>query len=152
MNLEDIRVNCIEKDLEIKKVKDRIIQRQRQIERLRNKQNKLEDNNWWGDAVIRPIMELVKVKFPQLNWDLERLVPMGMCNRVSVFARIEGDDETLVMIGFTPRGLDKGTVSFDKKQEERRDSLNNPNGFGIPSQEITDIEQLYSHIEEYLKE
>ena len=147
MNLQEIQKNAIEKNLEIQKVKDKIIQREKQIYRLEKKKSRLQENGWWGDLLIRPIMELVKAKFPQLNWDLERLVPMGMCCRVSVFAKLNG--VTVAMIGFTPMDTENGIVNYDIS-ERKGDYMSDPNGFGIKSEPLTDIKDLFKHIEKQL--
>ena len=147
MNLQDIQKNAIEKNLEIKKVKDKILQREAQIERLEKKKYKLQENGWWGDLLIRPIMELVKQEFPQLTWDLERLVPMGMRNRVSVFAKCDG--VTVAMIGFTPMDTKNGIVNYDVS-ERNGDYMSDPNGFSIKSEPLTNIKDLFNHIEKQL--
>ena len=90
-------------------------------------------------------MELVKAEFPQLSWDTERLVPMGMCCRVSVFAKMDG--ETVAMIGFTP-SVDG--VNFDVSQRNG-DYMSDPNGFSIKSKPLTDIKDLFTHVESQIK-
>jgi hypothetical protein len=147
MKLQEIQKNAIEKNLEIKKVKDKILQRQAQIERLEKKKYKLQKNSWWGDLLIRPIMELVKQEFPQLTWDLERLVPMGMCNRVLVFGKCDG--LTVAMIGFTPMDIENGILNYDVS-ERKGDYMSDPNGFSIKSEPLTNIKDLFNHIEKQL--
>ena len=145
MTLEDIKRNYAELNLERQRIQDKIDQRERQIYRLENKKERLMKKSWWGDVLIRPIMELVKAEFPQLTWDSERLVPMGMCNRVSIFAHMEG--ETVAMIGFTP-SVDG--VNYDVSSR-RGDYMSDPNGFSIKSEPITDIKDLFKHIEKQLE-
>ena len=86
---------------EIEAVRNRICQREKQIARLKIKESRLVNNGWWGN-LIRPIMKLVKEKFPQIKWDDERLVPMGLCCRVSVFGELDRKDDGLMMLCFVP--------------------------------------------------
>lgn len=148
MNFQEIQKQAIENNLKIKSVNDKILQREVQIERLQKKRSKLQENGWWGDLIIRPIMELVKEEFPQLSWDLERLVPMGMCNRISVFAKCNGI--TVAMIGFTPMDIENGIVNYDVS-DRKGDYMSDPNGFSIKSEALTDIKDLFNHIEKQLQ-
>ncbi len=147
MTLQDIQKTAIEKNLEINRIKDKMLQRQAQIERLQKKKYKLQENGWWGDLLIRPIMELVKQEFPQLKWDLEILVPMGMCNRVSVFGKCDG--VVVAMIGFTPMDTENGIVNYDVS-DRNGDYMSDPNGFSIKSEPLTDIKDLFNHVEKQL--
>jgi hypothetical protein len=118
----------------------------RQIERLEKRKEKIRSKNWWGDVLIRPVMEDIKVKFPQLTWDTERLVPMGLRCAVSVFGH-DKDDKTLSAITFTPG--DKGQLYYDtgeKKNNYPQGTLGSLNGMDNKEALLTDMEQLYEHV------
>lgn len=153
MNLEESKQNYLNKHNAIKETKAKIKQREMQIERLKKKLDKQWDNSWWGEILIRPIMEMVKAKFLKLTWDDERLIPLGLCSRVSVFGHI--GDKTVCMIAFTPSNLNEGIIAFDtgeKKGSYPQGSIGDLNGFQNVSEDIHDIEQIYKHIEKQLNE
>ncbi len=130
------------------KISASIDTKEQQIVRLRAKKNKLINDNWWGDSLIRPIMELVKLKFPDVVWDDERLVPMGLRNCVSVFGSI--DNNCVAYIAFTPTDLNNGIVSYDtgkKTGNYQSNSIGNLNGFDNISKPIENMEELYSYIQ-----
>lgn len=140
------------KVLKIERVRERIEQREKQIERLRKKEDRLLDTRSWCDDLIRPIMELLKVKFPEITeWDDERLTPMGLCSRVSLFPKYKG--ETLI-ICFTPHNLSNGIIAYDTEENTKRypkGTLGYYSDMGKVSEPITDIEQVFNHIERQIK-
>ena len=137
--------------LEIERVYKRIRQREAQIVRLDNKASKLRENTYWGEILIRPIIELLKVKFPEITeWDDERLTPLGMCSRVSIFPKYK--EETLI-ICFTPTDLENGVISYDTEENTKefpKGSLGYFNDMGKEAVAITDIEQVFNHIQKQI--
>lgn len=153
MDLTEIKKNYIAKQDEVKKVQNKIFEREKQIERLTNKKYKLQDSAWWGDCLIRPIMELVKVKFPQLIWDDKRLVPMGLGCRVSIFAHIEGIEECVAYLVFSPGDVRNGGIFYDtgeKKPNYPNGSIGQLNGFDNICKEVETIEEIFEYIEKQL--
>jgi hypothetical protein len=144
--LEQAKATYVKIHNDIDKARERIAFQERKIERLYNKGS-------WTEVLIRPIMELVKIKFPQIKWGDDRLVTMGLCSRVSIFGHIGDDKENYISIAFTPSNLNEGVISYDTGEMENnypKGSIGNLNGFGLKSEEITDIEQIYNHIEKQL--
>lgn len=136
----------------ISQIRNRIEQRKKQIVRLENKRNKLWEYSFWGDYLIPPIMKLVKNKFPDIIWDDDRLTPMGLCSRISLFGKIK---DKLIILCFTPSNLNEGIIAYDT--EERKgsypeNSIGAWNDMNKVSEDITSIEQIYAHIEKQLKE
>lgn len=116
-----------------------ITRRKRIIERHENAIGKINDI-WWGDEFIRPIMEAVKVKFPDLIWNDERLVPMGLRNAVSLFSKVNGET---IALTFTPTGMIEGKISFDIRK--KYDGC--AHGFGHTTKVIEDIEEVFNYIQ-----
>jgi hypothetical protein len=137
-------IGIIEKKIELK---------YKQIERLNLKKQKINDKNWWGDALIRPILEMVKSKFPQItDWDDESLTPMGMKNRVSVFGK---HNDNTIGITFTLNNYEEGILAFENGMKEPNyvnsyKTIYDLNGFCYKDEPILDIEQVYNYIEKQL--
>lgn len=115
-----------------------ITRRLRIIERHENVIERIRDKSW-TDEFIRPIMEAVKCEFPDITWDDERLVPMGLRNNVSVFGKTK--KPSLIHLRFTPSGLLEGYISLDIKLDYR-----DGHGFGSKSEVIKDIQQVFDYI------
>jgi hypothetical protein len=162
-NFNEIREAHIKMRNEIKEIENKIKMREQQIVRLKMKQDKKAAKCWWGTSLIRPIMELVKARFPQIVWDDDRLIPMGLCSRISLFGRIDGklwsdkedyEEGKLIILCFTPSDTRNGIIAYDT--EERKgsypeNSIGAWNDMDKVSEDITDIEQIYKHIEKQLK-
>lgn len=136
----------------IKSLEDEIILKENQIERLKKRKNRIQEKFWWGDVLIRPVMEDVKLKYPHLTWDTERLIPLGLRCAVSVFAH-DYDDKTVAMIIFTPGS--NGELWIDNGQRKssfQHGTIGELNGMNNVSVILTDMEMLYEHIERQLKE
>lgn len=138
------------KNEQIEKVNDKIRQREQQLKRLIDTKHRYEANNHWTDGLIRPIMNLVKAKFPQLTWDDKELVPMGLGNRVSIFARVKGKDECVAYLVFSPCGVTKGQISYETGENTNRyptDSIANMNRFNNTIKIVETIEEIYDYVE-----
>jgi hypothetical protein len=153
MDFQLIQKNCIA-TCEVKKaIEDKIVMREKQIERLNKKLRK--NRAWWGDVLIRPIMEAVKEKYPDLTWDDERLIPMGLRCAVSVFGYVgEMKTENVVVgITFTPGVTEEGGIYIDTgetgtiKPIYPANSIGGLNGFGNVTKLVTSLEDVYSHID-----
>ncbi len=127
--------------------------KEKQINRLRTKRDKLVNTNWWGDSLIRPIMEMVKLKFPDVVWDDKRLVPMGLRCVVHVFGSV--DNNCVAYIAFTPGNLNKGILNYDtgkKTGNYQSNSIGDLNGFDNITKPIEDIEEIYTHVQNQINE
>ena len=141
----------LNKKKEIKKIEARIQQRTEQIARLTKKEIKLWNESFWGEIFIRPIMEMVKEKYPTIVWDDDRLTPMGLCNRISLFG--DTKDGKTIMICFTPSNLKEGIIAYDTEERSGgypENSIGSWNQMDKVSEDITDINQIYNHIEKQL--
>ena len=133
-------------------IRNRIEERKNQIERLNNKLNKLYDKSFWGDLLIRPIMEQVKEKYPEIIWDDDQLTPMGLCSRISLFGKIK---EQTIILCFTPRDLSNGIICYDTEERTNEYSSNSIGGWNDMdkvSEDIINIEQIYTHIKKQIKD
>ena len=150
--LEQSKVFYLNINKDIEQIMCRIEKRKKQIIRLENKANKLYDKGFWGELLIRPIMEMVKDKFPKITWDDDKLTPMGLCSRISLFGNVNG--KTIILC-FTPSNLDMGIIAYDTEEESNEkypeNSLGAWNQMGKVSEDIENIEQIYSHIEKQIK-
>lgn len=152
MTLEESRQQYVEKRKEIDKIEDRINMRRAQIDRLLRKKDKRWEGALWTDNLIRPIMELVKAKFPDVVWDDERLVTMGLRSNVYVFGEMDG--KTVASICFTPYDLDNGILAYDTGEKEgsyQEGSIGAMNGFDNITKPIEDIQEIYDLVEKKIK-
>jgi hypothetical protein len=151
MELQEMKNAYVDAKHEVAVIVKKITQRENQIGRLRSKKMRIEDTSWWGDMLVKPIIENLKVKFPQIAWgDTEKLVPMGLKCRLSVFGKV--NDKT-VGITFVPMNLDNAEIAFEngfKSKTAPKDSIADLNGFSYNDEIITDIEQVYSFIQNQL--
>lgn len=147
MTLEEIKQSYINSKSEVEVIEKKIALKNKQIDKLMLKKQKINDSNWWGDSIIRPIIELIKLKFPQTTkWDDDRLIPMGMKCRVSVFGKYR---EQTIGITFCPNDLSKGLISFENGMKGLH-PYRDLNGFCYKDDIIIDIEQVYVYIQEQL--
>lgn len=145
--IEKLRDSYLTRENEIDMINNRIEQREKQIERLNKKRNKLQEKSFWGDLLIRPIMELVKDKYPEIIWEDDSLTPMGLCSRISLFGMING--KTIILC-FTPTN---DFIAYDTEEREGaypKDSIGAWNDMDKVSEDIVNIEQIYTHIEKQL--
>jgi hypothetical protein len=151
MDFQEIKNNAIVEQAKNKAIKDKIVMRQRQIYRLENKLNR--NRAWWGDILIRPIMVEVKAKFPQLSWDDERLIPMGLRCAVSLFGH-DVNGKTVAMIVFTPGKSEDGEIYIDTKEINYiypPNSIGGLNGFGNVTKLVTSLEDVYAQVDQCIE-
>lgn len=133
------------KSAEVKKIRER-------IKKLEAKRDKFYSTYWfWTNRLVKPIMKMIKARFPEIVWEDDRLVPLGLMNRVSVFGKYKG--ETL-MLSFLPSDTEHGRISFetDKKvQDYPENSIGAWNHMGYEQIELNDIQQLYDYVQKQMK-
>lgn len=144
-----------ERKNEIKILENRVIEKQRQIARLEKRIDKKYENNFWGDIILRPIMDDVIKKYPQIKWDVDRFVPLGMLNRVSIFGKTE-DDKT-IMLAFTPTNLTVNTLdnsisidTLETNNDYAKGSIGEMNGFNRITKTIQTMLDVYEIVEKQL--
>jgi hypothetical protein len=150
MNFQDIKKNCIAACDAKKVIQDKIVMREKQIARLNKKL--VKNRAWWGDVLIRPIMEAVKEKYPDLIWEDERLIPMGLRCAVSVFGYVGKKETENVVVGitFTPGITEEGEIYIDTNEKINgypNGSIGDLNGFGNVTKLVTSLNDVYSHID-----
>lgn len=153
--LENSRKVFVELQEKKNKLQEKIYDYERKIGRLENRISKIQENNWWCDKLIRPVMDELRIRLPELKWDDERLVPMGMRSAVSVFGHIEG--KCVASLVFTIGDYDNGVLQYDYAKKES-DSEISPtsiyalNGFDNMSKDVESIDELVKYIQTQLKE
>jgi len=133
------------------RIRARIEEREKQIERLNKKLEKLP---FWKDGLIKPIAEELIKHFPDRYYEI--LGPFGLTSEISIhFYRIGVNEKQLfdgdncISITFRPGELDKGELRIaDRKTntgEFREGTLGEMNGMNhpeIPLSPDTTIEEL----------
>jgi chromosome segregation ATPase len=149
MTLKESQEKYINSRNEVDNLEKKIEQRERQINRLKIKKSKIQSNNWWGETLVKPIIELVKTEFPETtDWDDGRPVAMGLKCRVSVFGKYKGKT---IGITFCPNDLDNGLISFENGMKGLHPVMD-LNGFCYKDEVLLTIEQVYDYIQKQLTE
>ena len=150
-SLIDIKADYVIKQNEIDNTREKIKKLEAQIDRLRTKKDKLQDKAWWGDILIRPIMEHVKAKFPDLVWDDKNLVPMGLGCKVSIFAKL--NRETVAYLVFSPGNSKTGTILYETGETKNHFHPNSTgaiNGFNNVSKVVETIEEVLEYVQKQI--
>lgn len=126
----------------IQYLKDKILQREKQIQRLENRRNKVSH---WTEALVRPIITEVARLTPEIKWDIDkdRFYPMGLRCAVSVFGRTK--DDVCVGITFTPN-RDGELPMYDYQYGKRDNTIGGLNGFNHKSKPIESIDELVNFV------
>lgn len=151
-DLKEITSTYQEMRNEVQKIRDRIKQREEQIERLKKKQYKKSE--FWGDLLIRPIMSEVKNRFKELTWDDERLVPMGLRSAVSLFAKDE-NNETVASLVFVLGDYNKGDLYIEsglrKDNNYKGGTIGDLNGFNNKLIRVESLDTVFNRVGDQLK-
>jgi len=141
----------------IKTLQNRIAERQQQIARLENRIDKLYDTNFWGDIILRPIMDDVIKKYPQITFEVDRYIPLGMAHRVSIFGKTK--DNKTIMLAFTPTNLLSDTLdnsisidTLERTNEYAKGSIGELNGFNRVEKPIQTMLDVYAIVDKQLNE
>ena len=149
--LSSITESYLKQRQERNQIKDRIEQREKQIERLKKKLEKLP---FWSESLIKPIAEELVKHFPDRCYDI--LGPFGLSSEIAIhFYRIGVDEKHMfdgdncISITFRPGDLDKGELRLvDHKTntgEFRKGTIGDMNGMNYPTIPLspdTTIEEL----------
>lgn len=117
----------------------------KEIERLQRLKTKLWNSKKtsWTENLIRPLLNEVKDLMPEITgWDDDRLIPMGLMCRVSVFPKYNGKS---LYLPFLPGNTDEGEllIETDKRTNEYpEDSVAYLNGLGKESITVESAEQI----------
>ena len=164
---ENFKTSYVRKQLiyksDRKKILAKIEQREKQIERLQKKKDRLHYPHW-TEELLRPIINEVARLTPDLHWDFiegsQDLNPMGMCARVSVFAYTQKycqfrTQQCAAYLAFTPTDLDNGRLSYDTGEETGRfkqGTMGYDNGMNAIAEPVESIEQLVKFVRKQVSE
>lgn len=146
----------VEQQRESNRIRARIQQREKQIERLKKK---LKNLPCWQDALIKPIAEELVKHFPDRQYEI--LGPFGLSAevglhlyRIGVDKKHKFDGDNCISITFRPGDLEKGElriVDYKKDTGEfRKGTLGEVNGMNhpeIPLSPDTTIQELLKWVE-----
>lgn len=150
MNFKEIKQSWIDNSNEINRINERIEMREKQIERLKKKRKRARKN--WTDVLIRPIMNEVKNCFPQLTWNDDSLVPMGLRSTVSVFGRDE-NNKTVASLVFVLGNYNEGQLFIEtgeRKNKFSSSTIGDLNGFNNVITEIKSLVTVFDRVNEQL--
>lgn len=151
VTLSNITESYLKQRQEEAGIEAKVKQREKQIERLKKKLDKLP---FWQDALIKPIAEELIKHFPDRRYEI--LGPFGLSSETAIhFYRIGVDEkhkldgDNCISIAFRPGDLDKGELRIaDRKTntgEFRAGTIGEMNGMNhpeIPLSPDTTIEEL----------
>lgn len=141
------------------KLEDKMTLKYRQIERLKNRSNKIHENFWWANVLIKPLIEVLRGEFPEIYFNDHQLTAMGMRCAVSVFGsekEPQDGENCKTLCGITFTSGNDGQLFYDtgkyKSSEQHRASIRDYNGFDNITAPITDIQVLIDHVKRQVKE
>ena len=138
-----------EKLIKTRKRLDRI---DKEIYRLKKLERKIYDskNSHWTDCLIRSLLNEVKTLMPEITeWDDDRLTPMGLMCRVSVFPKYNG--KTLYLPFLHGAGADLLIETKEIEDTYPEGSIGAMNGMGKKSITIESAEQIVEILKEQMK-
>lgn len=113
-----LKKDKIEND-ERKRINDLIDKKERQIERLKKKKEKLE-YVYWTEEILKPLAEELKVLLNKKHTEI--LGPFGLTNRTSIWfwnTKKERDNCKVKSITFRPFNLSKGELQVETRKQYR---------------------------------
>jgi len=128
----------------LRKIDERIDQREKQIERLKKKRTRAyQITPNWTEFILKPLIEELKGLLPNVEFkDDERYTPMGLCSRVSIFPKYKGKT---IMLCIVPMDITKGEIAYETdKQIESfpKGTIGEINGIGKETIIITSAKQV----------
>lgn len=135
-------------------LQDKIYLKQRQVVRLENRIDTIRDSNWWGDVLILPLIEALKVTFPEIYFKDNQLIPLGMRNAISIFGSDkelqDGEEQVRTLCAITFTSGSNGDLYLDTGEYKNQFNIGhqlNPNGFNNVTILIDDIQVLIDHVD-----
>lgn len=137
-------------------LESKIAIRQKQLERL---QARLKKIHWprWTEQLLRPVLEEIKKQLPDWHCDDERLNPLGLGCRVSVFFIKKGltpdadrwSEANSLYITFLPGELDNAELLYETGEQLNRfgpDTIGAINGFNQVTKPLESIEEAVNFL------
>lgn len=140
-------------DNEENEIDKKIGARQQQIDRLQKRKKKIGPYPYWTELFLRPIINEIKKHFPGWECDDERLTPMGLGSRVSVFFNPKDDPKKYIYIVFVPMEIGKGHLSYETGDSSSRfasGTIGEINGFNRHTKPIDSIDELVQFLQKQI--
>ncbi|ANH81670.1 hypothetical protein A8C56_12365 [Niabella ginsenosidivorans] len=142
-------------------IQNKIYVRQRQIERLNQRLKKLHGPHWTED-LLRPVLDEIKKQLPGWDYGADRLIPMGLGCRVSVFFTKERFSRSpnqynrnkSISIVFLPGELDNAELLYETGKQLNRygpDTIGAINGFNRVTKPLQSVEEAVSFLKAQIK-
>jgi hypothetical protein len=139
------------------------------LERAEKSLKKVRDSyKGWVKTFVEPLAKELQKRFPEYE-EFELLGPFGLRSSVSIhffkrkmeslqkeFGRDAGynmyfKDDNLISITIVPRYITEGVFAYETNKEKTEiypaNSIGDVNGFGNATEEITNIEDLVTHLQ-----
>lgn len=141
-------------EAEEKKIDDKIDKKQQQLTRLLVCKKKMKPYPWWTEHLLRPVINQIKIHLPYWICDDERLTPMGLSSRVSVFFTSKFDSKKYIYLVFVPGNLLEGQLSYETGKSNNRfakNTIGEINGFYRITKPVESIEELVSFLNQQIE-
>jgi hypothetical protein len=132
----------------------KILEKEKQLERLEAKRRKLAAAYpRWTEALLKPLVDLIKIEFPDWRQDEELFQPVGLRNRVIILFTKKQDEpvpdmpaeDNPIYFCIEPGDLSKGELLYEINQ-----TTGNPGG--KVAKPIETIEELVIHLKSQIRE
>lgn len=104
LSFKDSKEKYVKTNAEIERLKT-------QIERLKKRKDNLWNKSSWTEDLVKPLLNELKPLFPEITeWDDDRLIPMGLMCRASLFPKYKGKS---ICLPFLPGDLNEGELLIE---------------------------------------
>lgn len=142
-----------------KEIQNKICLREKQIERLRKKENKLRKSYvYWTKNFLEPLVSELHKHFPEYP-NMEILGPFGLRSACSIWFFKKKRDEieykkfferdNLISITIIPIDIDEGVYEYETSEvidKYAKNTIGDVNGANNVTKEIESIEELVDHL------
>lgn len=135
-------------DKKIDAGKDKIKWHEKRIKRLQDKRDALDYPSWTKEY-LRPVLDELARRTPDITWDFERLLVFGLRSECPVFGR--NSEQVLTGITFT---FHENQLYYDTGETKRNfssDTLADLNGFNNVSAPVEYLNTLLVHVRKRLE-
>lgn len=133
------------------KIEEKIHMREKQIKRLKKKLERAWNiTPSWTEFLLRPLLNEIKALLPQVEWEEDdRLIPMGLMSRVSIFGKYK---KQTIYLPFIPADLrNEGEIMFEADKQKEfypEGSIGKLNGMGKDKFVIESAEQVVNYLKD----
>ncbi len=165
-SIEEIRIRYSQKLTRHKNIEEyiekRITQREQQTERLKAKlKNHNKSYPYWTEDLLRPVIDKIKQHLPEWVCEDDRLTPMGLGARVSVFFTRKATDTTgksnspkYLYVTFLPGDLTNAQLLYETGKKKNRfasGTIGEINGFNNAIKEVKSIDEIVQFLRTQIK-